>query len=99
LSEAAMHKIIAARQADTPVEAPATAFLKMNCSNVSKTPEQSQRDDHNYGDHTEYLNFCRTVCCISLQANCKTVPRLSKTAHFSFSHEAPTSRSMMQADP
>jgi hypothetical protein len=53
LSEAAMHKIIAARQADTPVEAPATAFLKMNCSNVSKTPEQSQRDDHNYGDYIE----------------------------------------------
>jgi hypothetical protein len=48
-----MHKVIAARQADTPVKAPAMAFLKMNYSNVGKTPEQSQRDDRNYGNHTE----------------------------------------------
>jgi hypothetical protein len=29
------------------------AFLKMNCSNVGKTPEQSQRDDHSYKDNAE----------------------------------------------
>jgi hypothetical protein len=26
---------------------------QMNCSNVGKTPAQSQRDDRNYGDDTE----------------------------------------------
>jgi hypothetical protein len=33
------------------------------------------------------LNFSRTGCCISVQANCKIALRLSKTAHFGFSYE------------
>jgi hypothetical protein len=52
LNESAMRKVIRARQADTPVKAPEMAAL-MNCSNVGKTPAQSQCDDRNYGDHTE----------------------------------------------
>jgi hypothetical protein len=47
----------------------------------------------------KYLNFCRMdrCCVIAVQADRKTAPRLSKTAHFGFSCEVLTSRSMMQA--
>ncbi|HXB00212.1 MAG TPA: hypothetical protein VNW05_06785 [Steroidobacteraceae bacterium] len=47
LNESAMRQVIRARQAACD------GVPQMNYSNVGKTPAQSQRDDRNYGDHTE----------------------------------------------
>jgi hypothetical protein len=86
LNESATRKVMHDRQADTPVKALATAFLKWIVQIWAKPQHNPSATIVTMAITPKYLNFCRTgwCCCISAQADRETAPRLSKTAHFGF---------------